>query len=439
MERMEKSGSYSAMLPSLNQACFGSYLILPFRFQEGGFRSEWADRTFIPRDVTTVDLDETTRSKLSRNGHVSIGSCWLIPRDVLFHEMSGIDPNETQTLCVETENGARTFSLTDSWLYVFRSRVAFLALGICFDDIRTLADIVNPGGVDSRASFSCNVTSGRMTFSLSDWVDTIASRAGLQGMSGNGSNPFIDAFPYTLAVVPEPFPDLDGMRQASFNLHLMIPFSNPITDNSEDDVRFVYAKINEISHTYRWAACISSQSVAYLSADPDMDLSGQMLIRGRAGLPVVMLALYEKHTCLRYTDAIADTDIRHLKPIRRLRMEMLEFKAYGTVAPANISRWSNIRQIYRALLETNEIPAAIADVDYKISILDAYQREIVSGKTKLMTNLITAFGVVSILASVLSIIQILIGAKPILWISMALTAAVLFLAFLLTLFHGKNQ
>ena len=29
MERMEKSGSYSAMLPSLNQACFGSYLILP--------------------------------------------------------------------------------------------------------------------------------------------------------------------------------------------------------------------------------------------------------------------------------------------------------------------------------------------------------------------------------------------------------------------------
>ena len=120
-------------------------------------------------------------------------------------------------------------------------------------------------------------------------------------------------------------------------------------------------------------------------------------------------------------------------------MEMLEFKAYGTVAPANLSRWSNIRQIYRALLETNEIPAAIADVDHKISILDAYQREIVSGKTKLMTNLITAFGVVSILASVLTIIQILIGAKPVLWISLALTAAVLFLAFLLTLFHRKNR
>ena len=120
---MEKSGSYSAMLPSLNQACFGSYLILPFRFREGGFRSEWADRTFIPRDVTTADLNETTKSMLSRNGHVRIGSCWLIPRDVLFREMSGIEPTGTQTLCVETENGARTFSLTDSWLYVFRSRV----------------------------------------------------------------------------------------------------------------------------------------------------------------------------------------------------------------------------------------------------------------------------------------------------------------------------
>ncbi len=240
-------------------------------------------------------------------------------------------------------------------------------------------------------------------------------------------------------MIPERFPDLNVMKQAAFNLHLMIPFSNPVTASSEEDVRFVYAKIGEISHTYRWAACVTSQTVSYITADPDMNLNSQMEIRARAGLPVVMLALYEKYTCLRYTEAIADTDIRHLKPIRKLKMEMLEFKAYGTVAPANISRWSNIRQIYKALLETNEVPAAIADVDHKINILAEHQRELESKKTELLTNLITAFGIISILGSVLSIIEILLGANDVLWISTILTAVVLALSFLLAIFRGKNR
>ena len=438
MAFMGNSGSYSDMLPILNQARFGAYLILPFQFQEGGFHSDWADSTFLARDVTTVDLNETTKEKMSRNGHVSIGSCWMIPRDVLFREMSGIT-GEAPTLYAETENGLRRFSLTDSWLYVFHSRVAFLAIGICFEEIQTLADIVNLGGVSSRAAFRYEGGSGRVDFSLSGWVDTLASKAGLRRFFSSGSNPFADVFTYTLAVIPERFPDLDGMSQAAFNLHLMIPFGNPVTENSEDDLRFVYAKISEITHSFRWAACVTGQTVSYITADPNMDLRTQMEIRGRAGLPVVMLALYEKYTCLRYTEVLADMDIRHLKPIRQLKMEMLEFKAYGTVAPANISRWSNIRQIYRALLETNEIPAAIADVDHKISILEEHQRELESRKTELLTNLITAFGLVSILAAVLTITQILLGANNIIWIAMVLTVVVVFLAFLLALFRRKDR
>ncbi len=394
MELIENDKSYFAMLPSLNQARFGAYLILPFQFQEDRFHSEWADSTFCACDVTTVDLNETAKSMISRNTRFSIGSCWKIPSDVLLREMSGIEQAEPLTLYVEAENSFRSFSFTDSWLYVFHSRVAFLAVGICFQEIRTLADIVNLGGVSSRAAFRYGDGPGRVAFSLSDWVDHLAFKAGLYSFYSKGSNPFVDVFTYTLAVIPERFPNLNVMKQATFNLHLMILFNNPVTASSEEDVRFVYAKIGEISHTYRWAACITSQTVSYITADPDMNLNRQMEIRARAGLPVVMLALYEKYTCLRYTEAIADTDIRHLKPIRKLKMEMLEFKAYGTVAPANISRWSNIRQIYKALLETNEVPAAIADVDHKINILAEHQRELESKKTELLTNLITAFGII---------------------------------------------
>ena len=435
----ENTEAYAAMLPFLNQACFGSYLILPFQFSESEFRFEWADSMLIPRDITTVDINEAARSMMNKNSRVSIGRCWMIPCNILFHEMAGIDDSETLHLYVETEKGRRCFSLTDSWLYVFHSHVAFLAVGICFDEIQTLADIVNLGGMNSRAAFCYEDESGRVDFSLSEWVDNIAAKSGLHGFFSRESNPFADVFTYTLAVIPERFPNLEVMKQATFNLHLMIPFSNPVTDNSEEDVRFVYAKIGEISHTYRWAACVTSQTLSYIVGDPNMDFKGQMEIRGRAGLPIVMFALYEKYTCIRYTEAIADTDIHHLNPIQNLKMEMLEFKAYGTLAPSNISRWSNIRQIYRALLETNEIPSAIADVDYKIGILAEHQREIESKRAGMLTNLITAFGIVSILESVLAIIQILLGANNIIWITLLLTTVVLFLAFLLALFRRRGK
>ena len=40
----ENHESYTAMLPALKQARVGSYLILPFQFEEGGFHNMWADQ-----------------------------------------------------------------------------------------------------------------------------------------------------------------------------------------------------------------------------------------------------------------------------------------------------------------------------------------------------------------------------------------------------------
>ena len=83
----ENNEPYSAMLPVLKQARFGSYLILPFQFEENGFNSTWADSTLVPKDITTVDLNEIVRSMMRKGGHMSIGNCWMVPRDVLFREM----------------------------------------------------------------------------------------------------------------------------------------------------------------------------------------------------------------------------------------------------------------------------------------------------------------------------------------------------------------
>ena len=112
---------------------------------------------------------------------------------------------------------------------------------------------------------------------------------------------------------------------------------------------------------------------------------------------------------------------------------MLKFKAYGTVNVAEFSRWYNVKKVYANLLEVNDIHEAIDEVEYKLNILIESQKEQEKERSDRVMNIITLFGIVSILASVLSIVQILSDGNPAIWISTALTTVVLTLVMVLTI------
>lgn len=101
---------------------------------------------------------------------------------------------------------------------------------------------------------------------------------------------------------------------------------------------------------------------------------------------------------------------------------MLEFQAYGTVSPANLSRWHNVKQIYAAVLELNDVSNAVEDVAAKMSIVTERQQEVIRNRNESIINIITIFGIVSIVASVLSIVQILSDGNPVFWASTILTS-----------------
>ena len=111
--------------------------------------------------------------------------------------------------------------------------------------------------------------------------------------------------------------------------------------------------------------------------------------------------------------------------IKELKDLMLNFQAFGTVTPANLSRWHNVKQIYANLLEVNDIPAAIEDISTKLNILTAHQEAVEHARSETIINLITIFGIVSILASVLSIVQILADGDLLIWVSTILTTVML--------------
>ena len=430
---------YEKMLPSLRKAKFMSFLILPFQYPEEGFHKEWVESNLQAAAVTTPDLNEIVKSMMNEDGTMSIGRCFKIPRDVLLREMTaGTVLETTHSFFVDTENSHRHMDFFDSYLYVFHTGVAFLALGISFEELETLSDIVNPGYADRRGDFSYGDESGNHSFAIEDWILRLADKAGLDKFFDSKGSPFLEAFVYTAALVPERFPSIGIMRQAAFNLHLMTPLHDPDYDTSEEDVRFVYSVVDRSLNSYRWAVCVSSQTISYVSADPGMDMEEEKRAQAADGLPIVMLALYEKYTCLHFTEMLAATDLHHLRLLQKMKTSMLEFQAYGTLAPANLSRWHNIKRIYAALLEVNDIPAAIEDIDHKINILSEHQKEYESRRAETVANIITAFGIISILASVLTIIDILLGGSMAVWLSMFLTILAIVLIFLLAIFRRRR-
>ena len=289
--------------------------------------------------------------------------------------------------------------------------------------METLETICNPGWAYNPASFFwIDGTGSRHPFSIDQWLSGFLNPLGLHKFFDGASSFLLEAYAYIFAVLPEWFQTLEEMKKIVFNLHKMLPIDAPGEDEAEEDIRYAYAARNVDAGAYRWGCCITSQTISYIIADENMDFAAQRDAQADDGLPVVLLALYEKYTCLRFTELITRMKKNQIRELKDL---MLTFQAFGTVTPANLSRWHNVKQIYANLLEVNDVPAAIQDITSKLNILTAHQEAVEHARSETIINLITLFGIVSILASVLSIVQILADGDLLIWVSTILTTVML--------------
>lgn len=404
-------------------AAYGCFLIIPLKYERDSFKQIQLEKIGRSEPVTTMDLNENIKAMLSPGNETAAGTGYIISRDALTAQMtSGEDRDAVKDFRVIDKSGVFTFELSDSWLYVFRTRVAFLCLNLSFDKIETLQAICNPGWAYNPAEFFWNDPMGEShPFSVEKWLSDFLSPLGIQKFFDGESSYLLDAYTYIFTVVPQWFENLEQMRKPVFNLHKMMPLDIESEDEAEEDIRYVYAARNQEKDAYRWGCCVTSQTISYIVADETMDFEAERSAQASDGLPVVLLALYEKYTCLRF----AELTRMNKGKIKELKELMLNFQAFGTVTPANLSRWHNVKQIYANLLEVNDIPAAIEDISTKLNILTAHQEAVEHARSETIINLITIFGIVSILASVLSIVQILADGDLLIWVSTILTTIML--------------
>lgn len=404
-------------------AAYGCFLIIPLKYERDSFKQIQLEKIGRSVPVITMDLNENIKAMLSPGDETAAGTGYIISRDALTAQMiSGEDRDAVKDFRVVDKSGEFTFELSDSWLYVFRTRVAFLCLNLSFNKIETLQAICNPGWAYNPAEFFWNDPMGEShPFSVEKWLSDFLSPLGIQKFFDGESSYLLDAYTYIFTVVPQWFENLEQMRKPVFNLHKMMPLDIESEDEAEEDIRYVYAARNQEKDAYRWGCCVTSQTISYIVADEAMDFEAERRAQASDGLPVVLLALYEKYTCLRF----AELTRMNKGKIKELKELMLNFQAFGTVTPANLSRWHNVKQIYANLLEVNDIPAAIEDISTKLNIFTAHQEAVEHARSETIINLITIFGIVSILASVLSIVQILADGDLLIWVSTILTTIML--------------
>jgi len=409
----------------MSNAKYGAYLVLPLKYDE--LNIEELDKVCPVISVDTMDINENIRVMFNGSGDMRVGTARFLSQDTLVTHLGGKDCR------ILSKGYCYSFSLMPSYIYHFHTSVAFFCLGIAVESMEALYAICNPGFADSAAVYSyTDHKEQEHSFELGRWLEDFLRPFGLKKFFEGPSSILLEYYCYTLGLVDKRFDSLEELRRKTFNLHQMVSVDAENEDDSEEDIRYVYAVKNQPEGNYRWGICVSSQTINYIVADSSMDFAAEMETQAKDGMPLVALALYEKYTCLRFTELIAEGGKKRAK-LRRLKDLMLKFQAFGTVNPANVSRWNNVRQIFAYLQEVFGIDNAVEDISRKLNILTEQQREIEQNRSDSIMNLITVFGIVSILASVLSIIQILCDGNPAIWIGTVLTSGVMAVTFGLAL------
>lgn len=405
---------------------FGSYLVIPLKHDKQDFRTVASSLPSCP--MTTMDLNENVKEMLSGSADEAVGRCCRIEADTVRRAVTG--GKEGQLEICEGE-AAYPFDFYTSYLYIFSTQVAFFCLGVTYERMEALSALYSPGYANTTAT----VLLDGHALALEDKLAALCRTWGLEKFFDGPSPLLLDAFVHTTGLWPDYFATTDELQHATFRLHQMLPPDGGVEDASEEDTRYVYAVKIAQRDAYRWGCCISSQTISYAVADEAMDLHAELDTQAADALPMVALMMYQKYTCLRFASLIARRKERNARHLRHLKEMLLHFRAFGTVAPANLSRWYNVRRIYHHLLDTNDITTTVEDVSTKLNILTNEQEELDAQRSSRVVNIITIFGIVSILASVLSIIQILAGGGFVFWLSTILTTVLLLVMLLLAMRH----
>lgn len=346
----------------------GTYLIIPIKVSHG--------RHFEPQGLSYVPFGSCA-DELSDKSDLLIRRCHsgYVRRYI---QASHVTP------FTFTSPSGLIFS--DLQVYLFENGIGFLTLFTFFHNskIHLIYQLVNNGYIGDQ--------DGSDTYSrLYDAVNSVIRQSNLEIFIKDKSILLNESYIFNLALVRERFHDLETIDQLALNVHKQIDLSCHFYDRSEKDIRYTYGARDVEKKTYRWGCCISTLDISYVYQSNILLESGiseapnrihdEMLQTSASDLLLTVLVLIQKFTCMQLNENIHnevyekhDTVSRTSKRIMLdLKRQVLEFRAFATLTPSQVSRWNNVCETYRGLLEALGVNEALSEIEEKIDLLNSEQ------------------------------------------------------------------
>ena len=404
-----------------------SWLIIPLRVCDA-LRKNTYFRKLPKYKLELEDLTIQARGMFGEE-ETAIGACWRFDAETIGKEALGINPSEPLT--VENRSfreGSFSFQVETSWMFCFHSDIAFFCLGLMHDNPLVAQMVSDFGFLEQSAVVRQGETRLPFQQGIYDWLFQKVGYLpffGKEGEERGWEHLFVDVCLYNLALREERFPDIEPVRKAVHNLHLGLRVNDPRTDESEEDIAFVYSvknlEVDTPSHpgegSYRWGCCVTSQTLNYIYGGFAPRLSqkkeaiDQILMEG---LPLMIIALQQRYHCFKLIEQMNRFGSLGSAQREKLRETVTKFIAYDTLSPAAISRWYNVKQVYYHLIDLLETDSSIEDVTKKLNMLIEESERQAQQAIENTNRMVTLFGAVAIPASAIQIIQLFMGEAP-LW------------------------
>lgn len=381
----------------------GMFLILPLKYDETIFMNDLSVMGEKPIAFESNDFVSLLTDKCSLDGN--------------FVRRYKID--------VELTSIQEIIKSTDLQLFVFYNGIAFLTVYLSYlnRDVGQVYQFIYPGYTNEEEKIKKLQTS--LLKEIEDKILVNISPVMHWFLSDKMDTRFLlkEAYRLHVAYVPKRFEETDVVNRITYNEHRIIDLSDEFQDLSEKDIAYVTGARDVNTKDYGWGCCITSQEISYAYVKGNMSL----IDRATDDLLLTILVMYQKYTCMSLNEEIHkryisnNTSVLLKKSILELKKEALEFIAYGTLAPSQISRWNNVCETYRLLIELNGINETILEIEGKINLLNEEQERLETKRESTIGLIIAVFGLISIIASVLQIVDYVSTGKVEMLISFTLS------------------
>lgn len=366
----------------------GMFVILPLKYDE---KIRLEDLSIIgePIPFKSNDFIELLTNKCSTNGN-------FVRRYKLEVNLASIQFDSK-------------IVVSDWQLFVFNNGISFLTVYLSYtnENVGSLYKFIYPGYTDENEELK--TVQSLFLQKINDEILNKISPKMRWFITDIKLQTFIlkEAYRLNVAYVPNRFKETDVVNRITYNEHRIIDLSRIFEDSSEKDVEYVTGARDVVSEDYGWGCSITSQEISYAYARG----KDSLVVRANEDLLLTMLVMYQKYSCMLLNEEIhqrymvKSKSFMYAKSISELKREAMEFIAYGTLAPSQISRWNNVCDTYRLLIELNGINETISEIQGKINLLNVEQERIDSKRGSTLGMILAVFGLISIIGAILQIVD----------------------------------